>query len=46
MNTEKKNFHLRNIPVEVYNKIEKNAEKHDRSVNGEILSILKKVKEV
>lgn len=40
----KKNYLLRDIPVEVYNKIENNAKKNDRSVNKEILNILKKVR--
>lgn len=39
-----KNFLLRDIPQDVYDKIEKNAKKNDRSVNKEILNILKKVR--
>ena len=41
---DKTNYLLRDIPKDVYEKIKKNAEKNDRSVNKEILNILKKVR--
>ena len=52
MNTEEMqnrqtvNYGLRNIPKKVYDKIRKNAEANGRSINSEILMILKNVEEV
>lgn len=40
-----KNYHLRDVPVKVYDKIARNAVKNGRSVNKEIIMILKKEKE-
>jgi plasmid stability protein len=34
------NFTLKNIPDELYEKVKKRAERNNRSVNGEIISIL------
>jgi len=44
MNTTK-NYHLRDIPTKVYEKIASNAVKNGRSVNKEIIMILTKEKE-
>lgn len=35
-----KNFTLKNIPDELYEKVKKGAARNNRSVNGEIISIL------
>lgn len=34
------NFTLKNIPNEVYEKVKERAERNNRSINGEIISIL------
>jgi len=34
------NFTLKNIPDDLYEKVKKRAERNNRSVNGEIISIL------
>jgi antitoxin FitA len=34
------NFTLKNIPEDLYRKVRENAERNQRSVNGEIISIL------
>ena len=34
------NFTLKNIPEDLYRKVRENAERNQRSINGEIISIL------
>ena len=35
-----KNFTLKNIPEDLYGKVKERAERNNRSINGEIISIL------
>jgi len=39
-------LHVRNVPEEVYSRLRRRAEKHNRSISAEIIALLSEIEDI